>query len=45
MATLASDTRGLLSFIPAEKIVSYLDKMICMDLVEMVMPADAEITP
>lgn len=27
MVTLASDTEGLLNFIPAEKIVYYLDKL------------------
>lgn len=32
MATLASDTEGLISFIPAENIIYYLDKMLMMEM-------------
>lgn len=42
LVTLASDTKGLLSFIPAEKIVYYLDKMLFMEMMGMVQPEDAD---
>lgn len=45
MVTIASDPNGLLSFIPAEKIVYYLDKMLIMEMMGMVLTEDAEITP
>lgn len=45
MVTLASDPKGLLSFIPAEQIVYYLNKMLLMEMMGMVLPEDAEITP
>jgi hypothetical protein len=45
MVTIASDSYGLLSFIPAETIVYYLDKMLIMEMMGMVQSEDAEITP
>jgi len=44
MVTLASDSEGLLSFIPAEQIVYYLDKMLLMEMMGLVLAEDSEIT-
>jgi hypothetical protein len=44
MVTLASDLEGFLSFIPAEQIVYYLDKMLLMEMMGLVLPADPEAT-
>lgn len=41
LATLGGNEAGVLSFIPAEQILYYLDKMICMELFGLVQPADA----
>ena len=41
MVTLASDTEGLLNFIPAEKIVYYLDRMLLMEMGGMFLSEDA----
>ena len=40
MVTLASDTEGLLNFIPAEKIVYYLDRMLLMEMGGMFLSED-----
>lgn len=37
MVTLASDTKGILSFIPAEKITCYLKKMVLMEMTGMLL--------
>lgn len=44
MVTLASNSKGLLNLIPAEKIVYYLNKMLFMEMMGMVLPDDAEVT-
>ncbi|EJN34409.1 hypothetical protein [Pseudomonas sp. GM80] len=41
MVTLASDTEGLLNFIPAEKIVYYLDQMLLKEMGGMLLSEDA----
>ncbi|WP_454869703.1 hypothetical protein [Pseudomonas putida] len=41
LVTLGGNEAGVLSFIPAEQILYYLDKMICMELFGLVQPADA----
>ncbi|WP_405128838.1 hypothetical protein [Pseudomonas urmiensis] len=41
MTTLASDPKGLLNFIPAEKITYYLHKMMLMEMMGAVLPEDA----
>ncbi|MCS5514908.1 hypothetical protein NWF32_03265 [Pseudomonas qingdaonensis] len=38
MVTLASDPKGILSFIPAEKIAFYLNKMVLMEMTGMLLP-------
>lgn len=45
MVTLASNTKGLLSFTPAEKIVYYLNKMLIMEKIGIILLDDAEFTP
>lgn len=45
LATLGGNVAGVLSFIPAEQILYYLNKMICMEILGLVQPEDAEITP
>lgn len=41
LATLGGNEAGVLSFIPAEQILYYLDKMVCMEILGLVQPADA----
>ena len=45
MVTLASDSNGLLNFIPAEKIVYYLDKMLLLEMTGQLITEDAKIAP
>ncbi|ERK98167.1 hypothetical protein O999_03005 [Pseudomonas putida LF54] len=44
MVTLATNTKALLSFIPAEKIVHYLNKLLFMEQIDLILPEDFEIT-
>ncbi|WP_245586779.1 hypothetical protein [Pseudomonas cremoricolorata] len=41
LVTLASNERGILNFIPAEKITHHLDEMIRMELAEIIVPDDS----